>query len=128
MAWLINLVVFWIVTAIALYIISKIPFTGVEIANFKKAIIAAIVLGIVNALLGPILNFLGAPLNFLTFGLFSIIISAFIFGLSAWLVPGFALRKGILSAIIGAVLLGLINYGIYYVLSQFVPVTPISPV
>lgn len=104
-----------IVTTISLLIISKLP-TGVEIDNVKKGVIAAIVFGVLNALLHPILSFLTLPINFLTFGLFSLIVNGIIFGLAAVLVHGFRLRWGIWSALIGAFALSIINSIIYKLL------------
>ncbi len=104
---MINIIVTLLVTAVSLVIISKLP-TGVEIDSFGKAIISAIVFGILNALLRPILAFLAFPLTFLTFGLFALVINAVIFGLAAALVTGFRLRWGFWSALIGSFALSVI--------------------
>ena len=104
-----------IVTTISLLIISKLP-TGVEVDTVKKGFVAAIVFGILNAILHPILSFLALPITFLTFGLFSLVINGFIFGLAALLVSGFRLRWGIWSALIGAFALSIINSIIYKIL------------
>lgn len=118
MSWIIAALITLFVTAISLYVISKIPFMGVEIDSFQKALVSALVFGILNAVLGPILRVLGAPLTFLTLGLFAIIINAIIFGLAAALVPGFRLRNGFISAILGAIALSIINYVITSVFGQ----------
>jgi putative membrane protein len=97
-----------LITTISLIIISKLP-TGVEIDSLPKAIISAIVFGLLNAFLLPVLKFFGAPLVFLTLGLFSVVLNAIIFGLSAWLVEGFRLRWGIWSALIGSIALAILN-------------------
>lgn len=112
---LIGLLITLLVTAISLFIISKLP-TGVEIDTFGKAIISAIVFGIVNALLRPILAFLTLPITFLTFGLFSVIINAIVFGIAAFLVPGFRLRWGFWSALIGSFALAVINSFIFNII------------
>ncbi len=109
---MVNLIVAWLVTAVALFIISKLP-TGVEIDSFNKALVSAIVFGILNALVRPVISVLAFPITIITFGLFAIVINAIIFGLAAWLVQGFRLRWGIWSALIGAVALGVINSLIY---------------
>lgn len=119
--WIIALLITLLVTAISLVIISKIPFIGVEISSFSTAIVSAIVFGILNALVGPVLRFLGAPLTWLSLGLFAIIINAIIFSLAAWLVTGFRLRNGFISAILGAILLGLINSLLFQILGQVFP-------
>ena len=104
----IGLIITWFVTSLSLFIISKLP-TGVEIDSFQKAMISALVFGLLNAFLKPILSFFAFPITFLTFGLFAVIINAAIFGLAAALVDGFTLKWGFWSALIGAMLLGFIN-------------------
>ncbi len=111
----IGLLVAWLITSVSLFLISKLP-TGVEISSFQKALISAVVFGLLNAFVRPVIAFFAFPLTFLTFGLFSIVINAIIFGLAAALVDGFTLRWGIWSALIGAVLLGFINSLIYQLL------------
>ena len=114
---IISLLIAWIVTSVSLFIISKLP-TGVEIDSFQKAMWSAVVFGILNAILRPILGFFAFPITFLTFGLFAIVLNAIIFGLAAYLVTGFRLRWGIWSALIGAVGLGIINSLIYQLLGS----------
>jgi putative membrane protein len=114
-----------IVTTIALLIISKLP-TGVEIDSFQKGLISAIVFGVLNALLHPVLNFITLPLRFLTFGLFSLVVNAVIFGLAALLVNGFRLRWGIWSALIGSLALSVINSLIYNFLPSVNATAPVG--
>lgn len=98
----------WLVTTVSFLIISRLPI-GVEIESFGKAAISALVFGVLNALLRPILGFFTFPLIILTLGLFLFVLNAIIFGLAAWLVPGFRLRWGIWSALIGSIALSIIN-------------------
>jgi putative membrane protein len=103
-----GLLISWIVTTISFLLISRLPL-GIEIDSVKKAIISAAVFGILNAILRPILFFFTFPFIILTFGLFAFVLNAIIFGLAAFLVPGFRLRWGIWSALIGAIALSIIN-------------------
>lgn len=103
-----GLLVSWLVTTISFLIISRLPI-GVEIDSLGKAIISAAVFGVLNAILRPILGFFTFPLIILTFGLFLFILNAIIFGVAAWLVPGFRLRWGFWSALIGSLALSIIN-------------------
>ncbi|BAZ45745.1 hypothetical protein NIES4102_27710 [Chondrocystis sp. NIES-4102] len=116
---IIAIVVSLIVSAVAFIIISKLP-TGVQVDSFQKALIAALVFGILNALLHPVLNLLAAPFNFLTFNIFrgvvTLVINGFIFGLSALLIKGFRLQWGIWSALIGSLALSIVNSIIYKLL------------
>lgn len=104
-----ELVIVWAVTAFSLLIISRIGLFGVEIENFGTAIVVAVVLGLLNAILRPILSFLSFPLLVLTFGLFSIFINAAVFWLAASLVSGFELRRGCFSALVGPIALAALN-------------------
>ncbi len=104
-----NLLAIWLVTSVSLLIISQIDLFGIEIEDFGTALVVALVLGILNALLRPILSFVSFPLIILTFGLFSFVINAAIFWIASGLVSGFKLKGGCLSALIGPVVLGLIN-------------------
>lgn len=97
-----------VITAVSLIIISKIPI-GVEIDSFPKALLSAGVFGLLNAFIRPILVFLGFPLTIITLGLFLLVINVIIFGLAAWLVTGFRLRYGLISAALGAFCLSLVN-------------------
>lgn len=103
-----DLLITWLITAIALLIVAWLP-TGVEIAGFGKALIAALVFGILNALLKPILQLLALPFNILTLGLFSFVVNAAIFGLAAYFVTGFNLRNGFISALLGSIALSLVS-------------------
>ena len=105
---MLGLIIIWLVTTISFLIISKLPI-GVEIDSFGKAVISAAVFGILNAILRPILGFFTFPFIILTFGLFVFVLNAIIFGLAAALVPGFRLRWGFWSALIGAIALSVVN-------------------
>jgi putative membrane protein len=109
MGWILT----WIVTTVSLLIIARLN-VGVEIKGFGEALIAAIVIGLVNAVLGPIARFLSFPLIILTLGLFALVVNAFLFWLSAAIVPGFTLRNGFVSALIGSILLSLVNMVLFW--------------
>ncbi len=103
-----GLILTWLVTALSFLIISRLPI-GVEIDGFYKALISAAVIGILNAILLPILSFFSFPFIILTVGLFFFVLNAVIFGIAAYLVNGFRLRYGIWSALIGSIALAIIN-------------------
>jgi putative membrane protein len=98
----------WLVTAVSLLIISKLPL-GIQIDRFSTAVVAAFVLGVLNAFVRPILGFLALPITILTLGLFALVLNAIIFALAAALVKGFRLRYGFWSALIGSIVLSLLN-------------------
>ncbi|MBD2002444.1 MULTISPECIES: phage holin family protein [Cyanophyceae] len=112
----IDLLIAWLVSASSLLIISQIP-VGVEIDSTPKAFVSAAVLGIVAAIVRPIMGLVFAIPNFLTFnllsGLFTFIVTVATFMLAASLVHGFRLRLGIWSAVIGAIALSFVSNLIY---------------
>lgn len=110
-----SIIVTWLVTSVSLFILSRLPL-GTEIDDFKTALWSAGILGLVNAILGPIFRFFAFPITFLTFGLFAVVINAILFGIAAFLVEGFRLKWGFASAIIGAVILSILNSFIFSVL------------
>ncbi|MCM1984629.1 phage holin family protein [Lyngbya confervoides] len=105
----------WLVTSLSLFILSRLSL-GTEVEDFYTALWSAAVLGAVNAILGPIFRFFSFPITFLTFGLFAVVINAILFGITAYLVKGFRLQWGFLSALVGAVVLSLLNSLIFNVL------------
>lgn len=106
---IVQILVSLLITAVSLYIISKIPPLGVEIDSPQKALVSAAVFGLLNAFLKPVLQFIGFPLTILTLGLFLLVINVIIFALAAKLVEGFRLRYGFISAALGAFCLSLVN-------------------
>ncbi len=81
----------------------------VEVESFTAALVAAIVLGVINAILRPILLILTLPINVMTLGLFTFVINALIILLVANIVPGFAVN-GFIPALILGLVLALINF------------------
>ena len=116
---IVTLLIVWVVTSISLLIISKLPF-GVEVDSPRKAFLSAAVLGIVTAVVRPILSLIFTVPNLLTFdllsGIFTFMIAVVCFSIAAWLVEGFRLRFGIWSAVLGAFALTIVNSLIYKLL------------
>lgn len=102
-------------TSVSLYILSKLP-TGIELDGFGPALVGGLVLGLLNAFLRPVLGFLAFPLTLITLGLFSFVLNGIIFLIASSLVSGFNLRRGCLTAIIGSILLTLLNAFIFWIL------------
>ena len=82
---------------------------GMEIAGLGALLVAALLLGLVNAIVRPILLVLTFPITLLTLGLFLLVINAAMLALVAALLEGFALR-GFLSALLGAIVVGLTSW------------------
>jgi putative membrane protein len=102
-----HLLLRWLINTIALFLLVQfVP--GFHAGSWTTLAIAALVLGLLNALVKPILFVLTLPLTVLTLGLFLIILNGIILELTAWLVPAFKIDDFI-SACIGAIVLGLIS-------------------
>lgn len=81
---------------------------GVDLATFAAAVTGAIAIGFVNSFIKPVLSLLSLPINFLTLGLFSLVVNGFCFWLASVFVPGFSVH-GLLGAILGPVILSFVN-------------------
>jgi putative membrane protein len=102
-----SLFLHWLISAASL-IIAAYLIPGIEIRGLGTALIAPIVIGLVNATLGFILKILTLPLTFLTLGLFWLIINALMLQLAAAIVPGFYV-SGFWPAFFGAIILSLVS-------------------
>ena len=97
----------WLATTIGLGL-ATLLLSGIKAKNLFAFLIAATVLGLINAFIRPALWFLTAPLSVLTFGLFALVINALMIMLAAALVPGFEV-KGFGSAFLGATIMAIIG-------------------
>ena len=95
--------------ALLLLVANLVP--GIKVEGWGAAFIGALVLGLVNAIVRPIMFLLTLPLTVLTFGLFMLVINALMLWLVAALVPGFTVR-GFGAAFLGSLLLTLLNVGV----------------
>ena len=82
-----NLIIRLLVTAIVAFFLTKV-LSGVHIDGFSTAIVFAIVLGVLNLIVTPILKILGLPLTILTLGLFSLVINALVILLADYFIDG----------------------------------------
>jgi putative membrane protein len=121
----------WPVRALILFLISYLPL-GVEMESFPIALLSAAVIGLLGTLLIWPLKFVLAPLWAITsLGgvispvsfLFNWLISIFLFGLAAWLIRGFRLRNGLLSAVLGALVYSILSSVALGLLGLDVPIT-----
>ena len=102
----------WIINAAALLLVAYL-YPGVVVEGFLAALLAALVLGLVNAVIRPILVILTLPATVLTLGLFIFVINAFLFWFVAEIVHGFRVTG------FGAALLGSILYSIITLLTSW---------
>jgi putative membrane protein len=98
----------WVLNAFALWLVSEIV-PGIHADGVFATLVAALVLGILNALVRPLFLLLTLPINLLTLGLFTFVINALMLELTGSIVRGFAV-DGFGSALIGALLLSLVSF------------------
>ncbi len=108
-----SLLIQWLITSVALIAAAYI-LPGMRIKNFGIALVAAAVLGIVNAFIRPVVAFFSFPITFLTLGLFALVINGLMLMLVAKLVPDFEV-DGCLTSILGAVLISIVSALIMWV-------------
>ena len=110
-----RLLLVWILNAMALLAVAYL-YPGVQVQDWKAAAIAALVLGLVNTLVKPILVLLTLPVTILTLGLFLLVINALLFWGVAQLIEGFHVN-GFWAALLGALLYSVIGW----LLSKLIP-------
>lgn len=114
---MIYLLARWAVNAAALLLVAYL-YPGVSVESFFAALIAALVLGLVNAVIRPILIILTLPATLLTLGLFIFVINALLFWFVAEIVQGFKVTG------FGAALLGSILYSVITLVSSWLLFSP----
>jgi len=103
-----GLLIRWAINAVALYLTTLVV-PGVRVTDFGGAVVAALVLGIVNAVIRPVLLILTLPINILTLGLFTFVVNAVMLYIAAGVTHRLQL-DGFLAAFIGAIVLSVISF------------------
>lgn len=116
MHWLLRALLHLALSTIALILIAKFV-NGIELTSIGAAVFAAIVMGIVNFLVRPLMIILTLPVTVITLGLFLLVVNAAMFGLAALLSPGFSVH-GFVPALIGGFLYWLASLAIHWLLKQ----------
>lgn len=96
------------ITALGLWVASEI-FDGLHFASPTKLLVAAVLLGVVNAFVRPLAFILTLPLTVLSLGLFLLVLNAAMVGLVAWMVPGFEI-SGFWTAVGAALIVSLVSW------------------
>jgi putative membrane protein len=103
-----NFLLHWFVTGVALAVAAWI-LPGIHVTSPAALVVAALVLGFVNAVIRPVLVIITLPITLLTLGLFYFVVNGVAFGIAAALVPGFTVDS-LLWAIVGALVVGLVSW------------------
>ena len=110
-----ELLIKWIVNSTALLVVAHIV-SGVSVDNWVTVFVAALVLGLLNAFLRPVLIFLTLPVTVLTLGLFTLVINAVLFYMAAYLVSGFHVA-GFWQAFVAAFVFSIVSFLLNILLS-----------
>ncbi len=103
-----SLLLRWLIGAVSLMLVTyMVP--GIKVESFYTALIAALILGLINSLIKPILIVLTLPVNILTLGLFTLVINALLFWLAATIVKGFGVA-GFWPAFFGALAMSVVSW------------------
>jgi putative membrane protein len=103
-----NWLIHWILSGVALLIVANV-LPGIQVDSFGSALIAALVIGLVSATAGLLLKIILLPFILLTLGLVYFLINGLMLMLASALVPGFRVG-GLLPAVLGSILLTLVDY------------------
>jgi len=103
-----QLVIRWIINSTALLVVAHLV-SGVALDNWVTVFVAALVLGLLNAFLRPVLIFLTLPVTILSLGLFTLVINAFLFYLASHLVRGFHVA-GFGQAFVAALVFSIVSF------------------
>ena len=103
-----RLLVRWIVNAIALLVVTTLV-PGIAADHIIALFVAALVLGLLNAVVKPVLFVLTLPITIVTLGLFVLVLNAILFWLASAFVPGFAV-SGPIAAFLGALMFSVISF------------------
>ncbi|MCG8589751.1 MAG: phage holin family protein [Proteobacteria bacterium] len=105
---MVGLVIRLAIGALGLWLSARLV-TGIQIDDNRTLIAAALLLGIVNALVRPVVVFLTLPITIVTLGLFLLVVNALMFALVAWLLPGFSV-SGLIPAALGTAIVGIVSW------------------
>lgn len=104
---MLTLILIWLLNSVALLAVAYL-LPGITIASFGSAMIAALVLGLLNTLVKPVLIFLTLPITIITLGLFLLVLNALVFWFAGSILSGFKVN-GFWWAVIGAILYSIIS-------------------
>ena len=103
-----RFLIHWATVAVSLWVATAIV-PGIVVRSLFALLIAALVLGFVNACVRPVLQILALPITIITLGIFYFVVNGLAFALAALLVPGFGVA-GLLPAIFGAIVVSVLSW------------------
>jgi putative membrane protein len=110
MGWLLRLLLSWVALAVAFYVTTRIV-TGIHVTGGVVGYLeVALIFGLINAILGPILRVLTFPLAIVTFGLFILVVNGFLLWIAAQISGTLRIDHFFWDAIFGALVLGIVSW------------------
>lgn len=106
-----KLLIVWVLNALALMAVAYLV-PGIHVANFTAALIAALVIGLVNILIKPLLVLLTLPITLLTLGLFILVINGLLFWAVGNYLQGFSVSSivvGVIGALVYSIISGVLS-------------------
>jgi len=116
---MLNLLINWLLNAVSLMIVAHV-IRGFDVVSFGTALIAALVIGLVNATVGLFLKIITFPITLVTLGVFWFVINALMLKLAATFVSGFTIQ-GFVPAFFGAIVLSLVNLVLKAIAAGYAP-------
>lgn len=107
----------WLVTAVSLMITAHVV-DGFKVSNFVAALVASVIIGLVNAIIRPILVVLTLPITFVTLGLFLFVVNALTIWLAGSITPIFQV-EGFGPALVGSIVLTIVASVLNFVAERF---------
>ncbi len=120
-----NILIKWLVMTAAI-LTAAYTLDGINVSSFSAAVLAAAGLGVLNAVLRPVLLLVTLPINILSLGLFTFVINALMLKLVAMIVPGFDV-VGFWPAVFGALTISIVSWLLNLVLREVAPIRPVRP-
>ncbi len=97
----------WILFAISVVFVAWLV-PGIEVANFQSAMLVTVIMALVNIFLRPLIVFITLPINFLTLGLFGLVVNALLFMFVGYIAPGIEV-EGFWAALLGSIVLSFLG-------------------
>jgi len=98
----------WFIGSLGLWLAASVV-TGISVEGVGTLMVAALLLGVVNAVVRPLLILLTLPITVITLGLFLLVINAAMLALVAWILPGLAI-DGFFAAMLGSILISIVGW------------------
>ena len=115
---MIKLLIRWAINAFALWLAAAIV-DGITLSGtFIQILIVALIFGLINALIKPLVKLIAAPLIIFTLGLFTLLINAFLLLLTSWLSSDILTVDGLWAAILGALIISVVSWALSLFLSD----------